>query len=98
MPKATRSTNLPDFERPPVNEVYLSAQFEPLVEIVVDQCEFSSTNHMLSGSGWDTHADAPAVFSFLRKPRMRDPLAEAEDEQCRLRFVLRSVEGEPIGL
>ncbi len=212
MPKATRSTNLPDFERPPVNEVYLSAQFEPLAklrsahyglfwerlrpnfpeieehpplrhqlevfgvrkpigsdvrielverppmprywylnkdghhliqfqndrfihnwrklteqdsypryesvverffgelqqledfvrveklgEIVVDQCEISYTNHIVSGSGWETHADAPAVFSFLRKPRTRDPLAEAEDEQCRLRFVLRSVEGEPIG-
>ena len=70
---------------------------EKLGEIVVDQCEVSYINHIVAGAGWETHADAPAVFSFLRKPRSRDPLPEAENEQCILRFVLRSADGEPIG-
>jgi uncharacterized protein (TIGR04255 family) len=212
MPRTTRPADLPDFERPPVNEVYLSAQFEPLAEfraahlglfwervrsefprieehpavgheievfgvrpslqanvrlevierpplprcwylredrrhliqlqndrlihnwrkvsdedaypryesvreafftefqelesflkterlgeLTLDQGEVTYINHILAGEGWKTHSDAPAVFSFLRKPRSRDPLPEAEDERCSLRFVLRSVGREPIG-
>jgi uncharacterized protein (TIGR04255 family) len=76
-------------------EAFLKA--EKLGEVALDQCEVTYINHILSGQGWKTHADAPAVFSFLRKPRSRDPLPEAENEQSNLRFVLHSAEKEPIG-
>jgi uncharacterized protein (TIGR04255 family) len=70
---------------------------EGIGKISIDPCEITYINHIVAGAGWHTHADAPAVFSFLRKPPLRDPLPEAEDEQCTLRFVMRSGDGGPMG-
>jgi uncharacterized protein (TIGR04255 family) len=70
---------------------------ESLGNLVFDQCEVSYINHIAAGQGWNSHADAPAVFTFLCDHTSRDPLPEPENVRSELRYVLRGGEGAPIG-
>jgi uncharacterized protein (TIGR04255 family) len=56
-----------------------------LGSIRVNQCEVTYINHIVSGTGWETHADISKVFSMWQQPPSTFP-GQAQDVTFRARF------------
>jgi len=68
-------------------------QFEPPI---INQCEVTYVNHILSGEGWETFADFEEIFNFWNGPRVDIP-GRVEDLRAHARFTIPDHRGEPIG-
>lgn len=60
--------------------------------IRVNQCEVTYINHIVSGKGWETHADIGKVFTAWQQPPSTTP-GQAEDVAFRARFPI----SDPVG-
>jgi uncharacterized protein (TIGR04255 family) len=70
---------------------------EEIGEIVPNQCEVTYVNHIVSGSGWNSHGQLGNVLTVFQTAYSDDKLAEPEDVRLGLRFVLKDDHSEPIG-
>ena len=67
-----------------------------LGELHIDQCEVTYVNHILSGQGWKSFADADKIFSFWKSPESPIP-GQAEDIRTHIRFIIPGEDGTPVG-
>ena len=100
--KEGESETYPRYER---NKASFERDFAVFQEFVtanrlgvlrVNQCEVTYVNHILSGQGWESFADAHRVFSFWCPPETRIP-GQPEDMRTHLRFVIPGKPAPPVG-
>jgi uncharacterized protein (TIGR04255 family) len=63
---------------------------------LVNQCEVTYVNHILSGQGWNSFGDVDRVFSSWKSPVDQIP-GNAEDVRMHARFVIPGNDGTPVG-
>ncbi len=82
------------------DEVETLGQFlkdEGLGSVAVTQCEVTYVNHIEPSGVWGRHGQLEMVVRGWSRLPAEGFLPEAEDGALRLRFVIRSEAGEPIG-
>jgi uncharacterized protein (TIGR04255 family) len=64
--------------------------------IRVNQCEVTYVNHIVSGAGWETHADISKVFTVWKQPQSAYP-GQAQDLTFRAKFPIADQSGGFVG-
>jgi uncharacterized protein (TIGR04255 family) len=70
---------------------------EGLEPAIVNQCEISYVNHIVSGDGWTTFSDAKLVFNLCCPNFGGARPGEPEDWRFRARYRIPGVDGSPVG-
>lgn len=83
--------------RDEVEEVGRFLQDEGLGSLVVNQCEVTYLNHIESSDVWETHGQMERILRLWSPWHENAFLPQCEDAAVRLRFVIPSEEGKPVG-
>jgi len=70
---------------------------EKLEEFKPNQCEVTYINHLVSGEGWENHADLGQIFTGWKGFQTKIDLPELEDVRVATRHLLKDQHGEFIG-